>query len=115
MNNSIENLTIKVNEIQALKELKKRILQKFPGAELILYGSKARGEDDEESDIDLLILVDIPVTCSLEEKITRIAYDIELKYDVVFGKIVENKEFWNTSLAKAMPLRWNVDKDGISV
>lgn len=106
---------IKENERIALEELKERLVQRFPDAEIILYGSKARGDFEKESDIDLLILVGSRITSRLEEEITHITYDIELKYDVVFGKIVENKDFWNSPLANAMPLHWNIDREGVII
>lgn len=112
---NIYQLVLKENERRALQELKEKLLQRFPAAEIILYGSKARGDFDEESDIDLLILVESTVTSKLEEEITHITYDIELKYDVVFGKIVENKNFWNSPLANAMPLHWNIDREGVLI
>ncbi len=111
----IAQLTLKESEKRALQELKERLLQRFLDAEIILYGSKARGDFDEESDIDLLILIESQVTSELEEEITHITYDIELKYDVVFGKIIENKDFWNSPLANAMPLHWNIDREGVLV
>jgi len=49
------------------------------------------------------------------EEIFHISYEIELKYDVVFGEIIENKNFWNTALAKAMLLHWNIDREGVLV
>ena len=110
-----DQLVLKENERIALEELKERLVQRFPDAEIILYGSKARGDFEKESDIDLLILVESQITSRLEEEITHITYDIELKYDVVFGKIVENKDFWNSPLAHAMPLHWNIDREGVLI
>lgn len=112
---NMAQLNLRENERKALHELKEKLLQKFPDAEIILYGSKARGDFDEESDIDLLILVKSQVTSILEKEITHITYDIELKYDVIFGKIVENKDFWSTPLANAMPFHWNIDREGVLV
>ncbi|HDD64904.1 MAG TPA: nucleotidyltransferase domain-containing protein, partial [Firmicutes bacterium] len=91
-------MDLKAFEKEALKELKIKIVEKFPEAEIILFGSKVRGNCDEESDIDLLILIEGPVNRKIEEEITDITYDIELKYGVVFGKIIENKTFWNSKL-----------------
>ena len=112
---NLNQLNLKENEKKALRELKRRLLEIFPSAEIILYGSKARGDSDEESDIDLLILLDSSVNSRIEKEITEITYIIELKYDVVFGKIVENKAFWASPLANAMPLHWNVDREGVQV
>jgi hypothetical protein len=110
---SIEQIKLKENESMALFELKERLLQRFSDVEVIIYGSKARGDDEEFSDIDLLILVDSQINRKLKEEITEITYDIELKYDVVFGIIVENRDFWKSPLANSMPLHWNIDRDGV--
>lgn len=112
---NLYQLNLKENEEKALEELKARLLKRFPDADIILYGSKASGRADEESDIDLLILIESAVSSALEEEITEITYDIELKYGVVFGKIIENKDFWHSPLANAMPLHWSIDKEGVHV
>lgn len=111
----LKGLKLADNEKEALNELKEKVTKKLPSVEIILYGSKARGDFDRESDIDLLILVDSLPDSKLEEELTEISYDIELKYDVIFGKIIENKDFWQSPLAKAMPFHWNIDREGISV
>jgi len=112
---TLKKIDLKENERKALQELKGKILKRFPDAEIILYGSKARGDFDKESDIDLLILVKSLVNNKLEEEIFHISYDIELKYDLVFGEIIENKDFWNTPLANAMPLHRNIDREGVLI
>lgn len=112
---TLNHLNLKKNERKALQKLKQRLLERYPATEIILYGSKARGDFHKESDIDLLILFDLPLNSQIEEEITRIAFDIELEYDVIFGKIIENKKYWNTSLAQSMPLHWNIDKEGIHI
>lgn len=110
---SVRQLKLKENEQKALQKLKQRLLEKYPATEIILFGSKARGDFHRESDIDLLILFDLPLNSKFEEEVTRITFDIELEYDVIFGKIIENKKYWNSSLAHAMPLHWNIDQEGI--
>ncbi len=112
---SLTELNLNENERNALKELKSRLVQKFSEAEIIVFGSKARGDYDEFSDIDLLILLKSQITSKLEEAVTHITFDIELNYDVVFGKIIEDKNFWESPLANAMPLHWNIDREGARI
>jgi len=103
------------NENKAIYGFKQILLNRFPQADIILYGSKARGDYDEFSDIDLLVLIDSEVDRSLREEVGEIRYEMELKYDVVFGLIIENKDFWDSPLAKAMPLHWNIDREGVMI
>jgi len=55
-----------------LDEIKNTVLAIEPNATLILYGSRARGSYREDSDIDLIILVDKEnLTSDDETKITE--------------------------------------------
>lgn len=57
-----------------------------PNAQIILYGSEARGEARPDSDIDLLILVDEPqLTPEYEQEIIRPLYELEVKSGVIIS------------------------------
>jgi predicted nucleotidyltransferase len=78
---SLVSLNLKENEREALLELKSKLLQRFPNIEIILYGSKARGDFNKESDIDLLILIDSEISRRIraEEFINKIK-ELTLKF-----------------------------------
>ncbi|MHB1336310.1 MAG: nucleotidyltransferase domain-containing protein [Candidatus Humimicrobiaceae bacterium] len=107
-----ENKILNKKESNAIYKLKNELLKNFPGAELILFGSKARGDFTDFSDLDVLILVDREVDYELKDKIIEIAYDIELENDIVFGLIIENKKSWRSSRYRVMPLYKNVEREG---
>jgi predicted nucleotidyltransferase len=46
------------NNTAILQLIKKRVLETEPGATIILFNSHAHGDEREDSDIDLLILVE---------------------------------------------------------
>lgn len=51
-----------------------------PSATVILYGSRARRDAASESDYDLLLLVEEPLTRGLEDRIGDSLYSLELEF-----------------------------------
>ena len=109
------NEVLNTNELDAIYKLKNELSKSFPEVELILFGSKVRGDFEEFSDIDILILLDREVDYILKDSIIEIAYDIELQYDIVFGFIIENNNSWRSPRYKVTPLYQNIQREGILV
>lgn len=84
-----------------------------PSAEIILYGSRARGDAGQESDYDLLILIDSGATIEREDFFCRQLYPIELDTGTAITAFVYNRQQWNTALYRAMPFHKNVERDGV--
>ena len=81
------------------------------GVEVRLYGSEARGEAHEKSDIDLLVLVPKDkVTLQDELEITAPLYDIELQTGVLINALILPKREWGR---KVTPFNENVMQDSI--
>jgi len=101
---------------KALAELKLNLIKRFnPAIELYLFGSVARGDYEDDSDIDVLVLMPGEINNSIEEEIFDEAYEIELKYDVIFGVIACSNDFWNSERAKVMPLYLNIKKESVKI
>jgi len=84
-----------------------------PGATLILYGSYARGDYNETSDIDLLILIDKEkITRDEKIKITYPLYDIQFGSGIIISTMVYPKIIWETR-QRITPFYKNVIKEGI--
>ena len=81
-------------------------------AEVILYGSRARGDAKPESDYDLLILSDGLVTLEREDVLRRQIFPIEIETGVVFTVILISRKDWNSALYGAMPFYQNIERDG---
>jgi predicted nucleotidyltransferase len=77
-----------------LREIKKTIEELEPQAEIILYGSRARGEEGKESDWDLLILLPYSSSLKLEQKFRHTLFDIELKFGQAISTLVKSKREW---------------------
>lgn len=86
-----------------------------PDAEIILYGSRARGDAHADSDWDLLILVEGLVDPEREKVIRHRLYEVEWESDQVFTSVICSRRDWNSPLYRAMPFHQNVDRDGIAL
>ena len=70
------------NEIIDLvtKEFKREVEAKYNISEIKLFGSSARGDNSDISDIDMMVKLP-EVTRDIEEDLFNISYELELKYD----------------------------------
>lgn len=100
---------------ELLKRVKSAVQALEPDAEVILYGSRARGTARADSDWDFLILLPNPVDRALELQIKNRLYDIELETDTVLSSIIRSKQEWLSRQYDVVPLRQEIEKDGMIV
>lgn len=100
-------------EEDILKLIRKTIRTTDPEAKVILYGSRARGDNKQDSDIDLLILLDKEkITRADEKRIKYPLYDIEFETGKIISPLVMSKRKWE-KIHRITPLYENVQKEGI--
>jgi len=100
-------------DVELLNRCKKAIRQVVPDADVILYGSHARGDADEYSDYDILVLTDGPADIPVHKKMIDCIYPLELDTGAVLTLAIYNKQQWDTPLYRAMPFHKNVDREGV--
>ena len=84
-----------------------------PTATVILYGSYARGDNRDDSDIDLLILLDKDkITWQDEKKIKYPLYSIEFDTGKIISPMVLSKIDWEKR-HRITPFYENVQHEGI--
>lgn len=84
--------------------------------EVYLFGSYARGDFDEESDIDFLIVADVDEVevSDCRRKINRIADRLSLESDVVISIFVVEKNKFER-YRDALPLYKTISQEGVPV
>jgi len=100
-------------DIKLFKRCKKAIRQVVADADVILYGSRARGDANEYSDYDILVLIDGAVSIYLKERFVDQTLPLELETGAVLTLITYNRQQWDTPLYRAMPFHKNVDSEGV--
>ncbi len=102
---------MKRNEL--IEKIKYTIHDVEPEAEIILYGSRSRGESLPESDWDFLILVNGPVDDKRTDNIRHRLYEIEWESGEVISSIIRNRDEWNSGVYKTMPFHKRVQEEGM--
>ena len=81
---------------------------------VILYGSYARGDYDDESDIDLMIMIDMQPEelKAYRNRVVHFVADLNLENDVFMVSKLQSTPFFE-KWKDAMPFYQNVLKDGV--
>ena len=92
-------------------------VQKIYGTHLksvILYGSYARGDFTQESDVDIMVLVDLPSDKMDEysDALAEVDYEYNVNYDIWMMPVVKNVEHFNRWVS-AYPFYSNVQREGV--
>lgn len=107
------------NDLQSIiSKLRSDLERLFPGQRLdvILFGSYARADADEGSDIDLLFLVDASREDIAEKnwRIGEAAADALMDYGIVVSPIVENREYFRSN-SRTLPFFRSIEREGVRV
>lgn len=83
---------------------------------IILYGSYARGDFTEDSDLDIMILADVePEQIShYATQIYDMTYDYEMQYGLEVNPSIQSTQIYD-KWKKAYPFFINIEKEGIEV
>lgn len=97
-----------------ITRIRTRVKEIDPAADVILYGSRARGDYHPDSDWDILILVDKKADLDYERLFRHKLYDLELEIGEAFSITVYNKNDWKSRFWMT-PLYHNVSREGIRI
>jgi len=97
-----------------LKKIKEYVEEINPLSEVVLFGSRARGEEREDSDWDILILTPNTVDLKEEQRFRHKLFELELEYGQAISTFVYSKSDWN-SKHQITPLYKNIEREGIAI
>ncbi len=106
---AIENIALQARD---------RIAVLFPGekVEAILFDSYARGDAQEDSDLDLFILVDAPreKIAAQNWRVGEIASELFMDYGIIVSPIVENRTYYQEHV-ELLPFFSNINREGVKL
>lgn len=99
---------------EALEDLAREVRGRFGARlrQLVLFGSHARGEATEESDVDVLLVVD-DLTGAEARAIGHLSGDLLTKYDVLVAPLAMSTERMRELRERERLLPREIDREGI--
>ena len=84
--------------------------------QVILYGSYARGDYTKDSDVDIMLLVDLDETelDTFSDALSELGFEYNVEHDIWMMPIVKNKKSF-LRWSGAYPFYKNVKTEGISL
>lgn len=107
---------------QSLNEILKNYVKDIHGLygeqlkAVILYGSYARGDYQLDSDIDLMILVNLTEQEIMAKghSLSEMTFEYDFNYDLAIMPIVKNIDHFNKWL-RSYPFYYNIKKEGVEL
>jgi predicted nucleotidyltransferase len=95
-------------------ELKQRLSQVTPLLDLRVFGSRARGDADEYSDMDVFVEIEY-LTKDLKEKISEVTWEVGFKNEVVISTLIFTRDELENTPLRSSPIVQVINEEGVTV
>ncbi len=112
---TLDQIKLTPNQHQAVTELRNQVVTSFNIVEMVIFGSVVRGEADDESDLDLLLVTKLPLDRTIRHTITDIVYEINLRFDTNLSTLVVDQAAWQSGLYSILPIHQEILSEGVSL
>jgi len=105
---------MKPKDYEIAKTLKERLSEVVNLVDFRVFGSRARGDADDLSDMDVFLEVE-SLDKELKEKISDIVWEVGFENFVVISPLIFTKDEIENSPIRSSPIVKNITKEGIKI
>jgi predicted nucleotidyltransferase len=98
-----------------LERFKAQVSQEVPVHKMILFGSRARGGADPQSDMDVVVVVAGPVDEKTKDFVSYCAWEAGFERGIVVAPVVFSREEWEYGPERYSLFVLAVEADGVPV
>lgn len=110
---ALNDLQLSQSLRDTLRTARDRITAEFNVDRIVLFGSVVRGQADEESDVDLLIVLKEHPDHKVRNRISRLILDVNLEYDTNLSGLVVDQKTWDEGALTVLPIHDEIEEEGI--
>lgn len=101
------------SEKDALIKLMSDLRVSWPNVKFKLFGSKVKGLADEESDLDLLVLLPCDVSEDIRRQIIHKVFDINLTFGTSISALIMSEKEWESDVFSLLPIHSFIEEEGV--
>ncbi|MFH1963718.1 MAG: nucleotidyltransferase domain-containing protein [bacterium] len=102
------------DDLEIAKKLRGELKKQFNKIDVMVYGSRARGDSEPDSDLDVCVIVD-NFNKTTRDKVFTIAWELSLEEGVVITPLIFGQKEWQNSPIIESPIYKNIQREGIKV
>jgi predicted nucleotidyltransferase len=110
-----ERVPLSYPEREVIETAATELKARFPVETVILFGSKARGDADEYSDIDLLVVTSRALDWREEKGVVDLLFDIGMETNAIFTPLFASTEEWTEGPFREFPIYREIVGEGAVV
>ena len=107
-------MPISAKEKMALSALKTELNNRYEILDFKIYGSKAKGLDTPESDLDVMLVLE-NMTPSIESEIDDLIFDINIENDCLITAIYFDQQELDAGALSESPIYKKIVQEGIAI
>ena len=107
-------MSLKTNEQQAVFDLKKAIEASYKLLDYKLYGSKARGTDSPDSDVDVMIELE-DLSPQIELNIANMVFETNIEHSCLVSAVIFGRKELEDGPMNQSPLYRAIQREGVAL
>ncbi len=104
-----------ITERQILESFKLSLLKRLAVHKVILFGSRARGDADVYSDMDVVVVLDQLSSVIDVDYVSDCAWEAGFEHGIVVVPIVYSRDEWEKSPERYSLLAMAVEQEGVTI
>lgn len=102
-------------ERMVLRTFKALVAKRLPAHRMTLFGSRARGRADPQSDADVLVVVDEPLSGEVRDYVSDCAWQAGFEHGIVVVPTVVTRDEWENGPQRCSLLAQAIRAEGIPI
>jgi uncharacterized protein len=100
-------------EKRVLEKFKALLLERVSLLKMVLFGSRARGDADPASDMDVVVILNGPLNEKIKEEVSECAWQAGFEYGIVLVPVVFTRDEWENGPERHSLLIQAVEAEGV--